>query len=116
MSEIQLQADCTIWFQNTMREYRGRFRRVKNETDNFTTNTRSRIAQGVMNRTTGVVAGTWDAFLVVEPIVWIEFKYGHNGLSPEQVKFMEIGKSLGWRFHVVKTLPEFQNVVNLYFK
>lgn len=110
MTELQLQSECAVWFQNTMYKHRGYFRRVKNETDAFIS-VRSRIAQGMQNKSTGIVAGTWDSFLMVEPILWIEFKVGTNGLSPPQKEFMRIGLILGWRFKIVKILEQFQTIV-----
>jgi len=111
-NEIQLQAACAIWFQNNMREQRGLFRRVKNETG-LKGDYGRRI--GAENRTTGIVAGTWDSFFMCEPIVWIEFKFGNGSLSPVQRDFAEIGKKIGWRFHVIRTLEDFITISKIYF-
>jgi hypothetical protein len=106
-SEIKLQSACTIWFQNEMFRHRGYFRRVKNELDQWGTN---RVAQLVNNRSTGIVPGTWDAFLCTQPITWIEFKTAKGRLSDAQKEFQKIGEKLGWNFRVVRTLEEFQDV------
>jgi len=111
-TELQLQAACTIWFQNNMRSYRGRFRRIKNETG-LKGDYGRRI--GAENRATGIVAGTWDSFFMCEPIVWIEFKFGHGSLSPVQREFADVGKELGWKFHVIRTLEDFITIAKIYF-
>lgn len=115
INEIQLQAECYQWFQNNMVKHRGKFRRVKNETDNFTSS-RSRIAQGQMNKATGIVAGTWDAFFIIDPIVWIEFKWGKNTLTPEQKQFKLLGEEAGWHFWEIRSLHAFKQIANEYFK
>lgn len=112
MTELQLQAACTVWFQNNMREYRGRFRRVKNETD---LKGKFGARMGALNKTTGIVAGTWDAFLMVEPIVWIEFKTDAGALSTDQKEFKAIGEKLGWNFVVIRTLDDFKNMIHFFF-
>jgi len=112
ISEIQLQAECTIWFQNTMRDHRGKFRRVKNETDMKGV---MGMRMGALNKTTGIVKGTWDAFLIRKPIVWIEFKVGNGKLSAEQEEFAKLGMECGWHFAIVRTLDDFQNLINTYY-
>lgn len=103
-NELQLQAACVTWFQNNMREHRGKFRRVRNETD---LKGKHGMIQGQINKATGIVSGTWDSFFIVSPIHWIEFKWGNNGLSPNQKEFAKLGTACGWRFHVIKTLDQF---------
>jgi len=108
--ELKLQAECTVWFQNNMVKHRGKFRRVKNETDKFGTTELQRIKQGVENRSTGIVKGTWDAFLMARPIVSIEFKSKTGTLTKEQKEFRDIGIEYGWAFFVIKELEEFQTI------
>jgi len=112
MNEIQLQAECTTWFQNNMRNERGRFRRVKNETD---LKGQAGIRMGALNKATGIVRGTWDSFFVVNPIVWIEFKVSAGVLSPEQREFAKMGIEAGWKFHVCRNLEDFINLTKIYF-
>jgi hypothetical protein len=108
--ELKLQAECTLWFRNNMRNHRGKFRRVKNETDKFGTTELQRIKQGVENRSTGIVRGTWDSFFITKPITWIEFKIGNNDLSDEQKEFMLMGLEVGWKFSVARSIEDFQAI------
>lgn len=112
MTELQLMAQCNIWLWNGRPELRGRFRRVKNETDHFGMSARSRMAQGVENRSTGIVKGTWDSFLVTNPIVWIEFKVGAGRLTDEQREFAKMGDAVGWQFAVIRNLEDFKILIN----
>ena len=71
---------------------------------------------GALNKSTGIVKGTWDSFFVVQPIVWVEFKVGSGVLSQEQRDFARMGAEIGWGFTVVRNLEEFQNAVKRYLK
>jgi hypothetical protein len=114
--ELKLQAECTIWFRNNMIKHRGKFRRVKNETDKFGTTELQRIKQGVENRSTGIVRGTWDSFFVTRPITWIEFKSEKGVLTKEQKEFKEMGITVGWNFYIIKNLEQFQYLSGELFK
>lgn len=109
MSEIKLQQECTVWFQNECRNLRGRFRRVKNETD-LKGGFGARM--GALNKATGIVKGTWDAFLMTRNITWIEFKTGTGVLSPEQIEFARVGTELGWKFSVIRSLGDFKHLIS----
>lgn len=111
-TELELQQECTIWFQNTMRNHRGRFRRVKNETD---LKGKFGARMGALNKSTGIVKGTWDAFLIVNPIAWIEFKVGSGVLSADQKDFARMGAELGWAFYIVRSLDDFKKVIYGYY-
>jgi hypothetical protein len=115
-NELQLQAQCALWLHNNFPQHRGKFRRVKNETDHFGLSGNQRIAQGVENRATGVVKGTWDAFFMTNPMFWIEFKFGKGVLTLEQKEFREEGIKLGWNFCIVKSLVEFQTICEIILK
>jgi hypothetical protein len=112
MTELQLQAACTIWFQNNMIAHRGKFRRVKNETD---LKGKQGVIMGQLNKATGIVKGTWDAFLIVEPICWIEFKTDKGYLSPEQKMFQNFGEQVNWNFRTVRSLEDFQKICKEFF-
>jgi len=111
-SELQLQAHCYLWFHNNLPKHRGCFRRVRNETD---VKGRAGMILGQQNKATGIIAGTWDSFFVIDPIVWIEFKFGRGTLSQAQREFQAIGEEAGWNFHVIKSLETFKLVANGYF-
>lgn len=64
------------------------------------------------NKLTGIVPGTWDSFLLRNPMTWIEFKVGKNGLTHEQIEFMNIGEALGHEFYIVRTFQQFKNLIN----
>ena len=71
---------------------------------------------GALNKSTGIVKGTWDAFLISRPMCWIEFKTDKGNLSAEQMEFAKMGLEVGWHFAIVRTLEDFQNVVKTYLK
>jgi hypothetical protein len=110
--ELKLQADCTTWFQNNMSRHRKKWRRVKNETD---LKGKQGMIMGQLNKATGIVAGTWDSFFIVEPVVWLEFKGAKGVLSKEQIEFQEMGYEVGWKFVTVKTLEQFKDVCKSLF-
>ena len=105
--ELQLKAECVTWFQNNMINHRGKFRRVKNETD---LKGKQGMIMGQLNKATGIRKGTWDSFFIYDPIFWIEFKSSKGTLSKEQKEFMEMGKQVGWKFSVVYSLEQFQKI------
>jgi hypothetical protein len=112
-AELRLQAECTTWFQNNMPQFRRRWRRVRNETD---VKGKHGMILGQMGKATGIVAGTWDSFFIVEPIVWLEFKADKGSLSKDQIEFQEFGYEVGWKFVVVKSLEQFKIVSHDCFK
>lgn len=110
--ELKLQHECWVYWHDKMQHHKGKFRRVKNELDNYPRKTKTQMFQQLNeNKMTGVVPGTWDGFFMTKPIVWVEFKIPPNGLSEEQKEFKRIGSELGWMFYEITTVNEFKNLI-----
>jgi hypothetical protein len=91
---------------------RGKVFRIKNELDNHGhTGWLSKAKQLNENRNTGITSGIWDELIMISPLTWIEYKVGKNDLTFEQYNFMNLGLELGHEFHIVKSLEEYQWII-----
>jgi hypothetical protein len=104
MTEARIQQECYMWFHNSFPELRGLFFRIKNEDHN--------AISGARNKSTGVVSGVADTCLLIpkgDPI-FIEFKTETGKQSDAQKNWESIVNFAGFRYEIIKSLAEFQEL------
>lgn len=113
MSEDKLQSECFFWLWTAHPETRRCFFHVPNEMEKLQGESKQSHIRRIMNaRSKGVVKGVWDnVFLWEGSVNVIELKVGKNGLSPEQMKFGDVWEKHGARKFEVRSLEEFQEVI-----
>ncbi len=104
-SEDQLHAACYTWFHNQYPGLRGQMWHTPNGGGRS-------IVDAVKFKGLGVRAGVHDILFLYNGILYgIEFKYGKNKLSPEQVMFGKMLESNGGNWWEVRDLETFQKII-----
>ena len=107
MTEIQIQSLAFKNLWNNRPELRGRVFAINQ-------NSHNRI-KGSMNKSLGVLPGVSDmAYLVNGSVVWIEWKTPDGRQSPDQKAFEQLVSRLGMRYIIVRSEPEFLEVINFF--
>lgn len=113
-NEGRIQASCIVWFHNTYPQYRGLLFHCPNENDRADSNP----IQGAIRKSLGVVPGVADLICLIprsgHGALLIEMKDEHGKQRPAQVEWQKIVESQGYRYEVVRSLQEFQEVINEY--
>ena len=109
--EAKLQTECFKWFRYAYPKYRKLFFAIPNGGSRNKIEARNLKLQGV-------VAGVSDTCLAVPRGqyhgLYIEFKYGRNDLSDEQIEFMKHVAEQGYATATVWSFDEFINVIKNY--
>ena len=105
MTHDQLQALCFVWFHNTFPEQRGRCYMNLNNAKN--------ARQGAVLKGMGLVAGVADMTYLASDgkVDYIEFKVGRDRQSKAQKDFQAQAEALGHRYHIVRTVAQFQAII-----
>ncbi len=107
-SEARIQQEIVIWFRNNYcllhSEPRCVIFSVPNEGMDIREQ-RKKIA-------TGLMAGVSDLIVVLPDVVlFIEVKDDRGTQKPKQKDFEEIVKNLGYNYHIVRSLEDFQKII-----
>lgn len=107
-NEKQLQAYCWQWAWNTYPQLRYRLFQVHNNTSN--------IVEAMQKKASGLVAGVPDMCLLLPSgkVVWIEFKFGENGLSDKQKKLHSSWKEINHIIIVIRSISVFKMTIETY--
>lgn len=104
MTESKLQTDCYKWFHNTYPDHRGLLCYNLN-------NSRNRI-DGSMNRLMGLQPGRSDMVLYHQGQgVMIEMKTEEGEQSKQQKHWQRIVEEHGFKYVIIRSLPEFQKLI-----
>ena len=104
MSEIQIQANCYLWFHNTYPELRGLLCYNLN-------NSKNRI-DGNKNRSLGLQAGRSDlVFYYQSKAYHIEMKKPGEKQSKDQIKWQARIESQGFNYHIIDNLDDFMRLI-----
>ena len=112
VTEDNLQAEIVKWYNNTycLKHHmpRGLIFSVPN-------GGRRDPREAIKLKATGLLPGVSDLVVVTGSglLLWIEVKIDLGRQSPEQIEFQKRVEVLGYRYHVVKSLEEFANVVSI---
>ncbi len=108
MSEIQLQAAAFAWHWNNFPQERGLLHANNNNSFNS--------IKGNQNKALGVVAGVADMEYLTDggKVVFIEMKTPTGTQDPKQKLFQAQVESKGARYVVIRSLTEFQALINQY--
>ena len=104
MNESRLQFNCYMWFHNTFPELRGLLCYNLN-------NSRNAI-QASTDKGLGLQKGRSDmVFYYAGGAVMIEFKIDSGRQSKEQVEWQFKIEKAGFKYHIVRSLEEFQQLI-----
>ena len=71
--------------------------------------------KGAQLKGMGLVAGVADmSYMSAKGLVYIELKTETGAQSKEQLIFEQVAKSLGYPYHIIRTLEEFQELIKKY--
>ena len=105
MSEDRLQQECYMWYHNKYPEYRGLLFHVPN---GGARNAR----EGAKFKSMGVYPGVSDfLFMGDGKTACIELKTKVGKLSKKQEKWRDLVNEQGFKYFVVRTLPDFRKVI-----
>ena len=109
-SEAKIQHDCVMWFDGEFPEYRGLlYHNFLNPPNKI----QGRILKGL-----GLRKGIPDLFLAL-PIngrhgLYIEMKNENGTLQPEQVKYRDRLKKVGYSWELCRSLESFKKIITEY--
>ena len=105
MTEARLQAECFQWHWNTYPNQRGLLFMVHNSPRN--------AIDGNRLKAQGMVAGVSDMICLRDnqPPLCIEIKLPKGKQQANQIAWQEIAESTGAKYVVVRSLDEFQDVI-----
>jgi len=105
MTEAQIQYECVKWLRNTHLETYGLFYEVNNNPANK--------RQGGIRKSMGMVPGVSDCcFHWKSKTYFIEFKDAKGRQQPIQKEWQKIVESHGFEYHIVRSLTQFQTIIN----
>lgn len=95
-SEAELQATCTLWFDEFYPAQRGRLMLLYQNPPN--------AIIGAKMITMGLRAGSSDHLYLYgfHSIAWIEYKIGYKTQSTVQEQFQKLVESLGYEYYLIK--------------
>ena len=104
-TEIQIQHECVMWFNNNHLPIRKRLFAINN-------NSHNRI-KGAINKAIGVNAGVSDLALILTngQIAWLECKTEKGTQSKAQKEFQSMLTELGHIYIVFRSLLEFKSLI-----
>lgn len=109
--ESKMQRSCVKWFRYQYPQYKKLFYSIPNGGH------RNKVTAGIMKEE-GQLPGVLDLFLAVPRHgfhgLYIEMKYGSNGLSQEQKEFIDAVESQNYKTDVCYTLESFINAIESY--
>ena len=109
-SEAKIQHNCVMWFDAEYPEYRGLLYHNYNNPPN---KIQGRILKGL-----GLRKGVPDLFLALpingRPGLYIEMKNEKGTLQPEQEKYRDKLKKVGYSWELCRSLEEFQKIITKY--
>lgn len=112
--EMRIQSDCVRWLHNERPDTRGLFFHIKNELDRPDAN----AMLGARLRSEGIVKGVADCALMLKRgcygALFVEFKTERGRQSQAQKVWMDLIRAHGYKYVVVRSLQEFQSVVDEY--
>lgn len=110
MTESKLQQDIFNWYQNNyclkFHEPRGMIFSIPNG------GTRNKL-EAMTLKSTGLLAGASDLIVILPSgkILFIELKTEKGIQSDAQKEFEERIKTLGFQYHLIRSLDEFKNTI-----
>ncbi|WP_018622046.1 nuclease [Spirosoma luteum] len=108
-SELAMQAEMFQWHWNKHPHERGLLHANNNNSSNMIT--------GNLNKAVGVVKGVADMeYNKAGTTVFIELKTSTGQQSPEQRRWQAMVESEGFRYVVIRSLIEFQALIQQYQK
>lgn len=104
-TEIQIQQECVMWFNNNHLHIRKRLFAINN-------NSHNRI-KGAINKAIGVNAGVSDLALILTngQIAWLECKTEKGVQSKAQKEFQSMVTELDHPYLVFRSLREFKTII-----
>lgn len=110
-NESELQQIAVMWFRQQYPEHALRLYAIPNGGQRSIT-TATRLKRE------GVISGVWDLFLSIPKSdnagLYIEAKFGKNGLTYNQKAFREVNHQ-EYAFKIFYTLEEFKTIISEYF-
>lgn len=109
MTESAIQQSAVIWFNNNYclkhQNPRCLIFSVPNEG--------SSAKEQMRKKQIGMLAGVSDTIVVLPSVVlFVEFKDATGRQRPNQLEFQQRIELLGFRYHIVRSLEEFQEIIN----
>lgn len=110
-NESKLQQESVRWFDYQYPKLKLNLFSIPNEGART-------VANGARMKAQGRRAGTADMFLAFNHEfccgMFIEFKYGKGKQNENQIAFQKAVESEGYRYEVVTSFDQFQNLINSY--
>jgi hypothetical protein len=105
-SEIKIQSECFLWHWNTYPDERGLLC--------YNLNNSANKIQGNQNKALGLIKGRSDmVYYKNGKATMIEFKNDIGKQLPEQKKWQEIITNSGFKYHIIRSLDEFRNLIQV---
>lgn len=101
-SEHTLQLECIAWFRNEYERHgKGCIIPVVNELS-------------YKKKHVVIKDGASDLIIVIpNKVLFIELKVGYNNQQINQIKFQKLIESLGYEYHIVRSLEQFKNLLTI---
>jgi hypothetical protein len=105
-TEARIQQDIVMWYHNTYPDRRGSLFEVNNNPDSK--------RDGAIRKAMGMVAGVSDLCLITPmgSVVFVEVKRPDGVQSEAQKKWEQLVTGFGARYEVVRSLADFQQLIN----
>ena len=104
MSENKLHSDCYLWFHASYPDLRGLLCYNLN-------NSRNKI-QAIMDKALGLQKGRCDMVFYYNGVAtMIEFKTEEGRQTPDQKKWQGIIETGGFRYEIIRSLEDFQQLI-----
>ena len=103
-SELRVQQECFVWFNNTYPELRGLLFKVRNEGHNK--------ISGAIDKATGLVPGVSDMILLLNKTAYLlEFKTEKGRQSDAQKSWMFKVTLEGYDYIIIRSLEQFKGLI-----